>query len=213
MKTVNTSVFMVTNSNLKKGIPDVFTFVNSQADSIKKAGWKMHMGVVDDRTSVKGILRNIRKLRSEVVLVKPGLVHAQYGSVTAAISYFIRGKLPLVVSFCGDDILGTASPGIGWRLRSRASRFIGLWAARRANAIIVKSHNLFQALPNSLRAKATILPNGVDVDSFRPIDQREARIKLNWTQQGKVILFNPSWGVDQTRKNPALAKKNNRNSW
>lgn len=204
---LDASVFMVTNSNLKDGVPDLFTFVNSQADSIKKAGWKIHMGVVDDRTSVKGILRNIRKLRSEVVLVKPGLVHAQYGSVTAAISYFIRGKLPLVVSFCGDDLLGTPSPGLGWRLRSRAGRFIGLLTAMRANAIIIKSHNLFQALPGILRTKATILPNGVDIDFFRPIDQGEARTKLNWTQKGKVILFNPSWGEDQTRKNPALARK------
>ncbi|HBP86347.1 MAG TPA: glycosyltransferase [Nitrospirales bacterium] len=207
MKTVNASVFMVTNSNLKNGIPNVFTFVNSQARSIKKTGWKIFMGVVDDRTSIKGIVRNIRKLRSEVALESPGLIHAQYGSMTAAISYFIRGKLPLVVSFCGDDLLGTPAPGLGWRWRSRAGRFIGLWAARGANAIIVKSYNLFQALPDNLKTKAIILPNGVDVGFFRPIDQCEARAKLNWPQKGKIVLFNSSHGEDQIRKNLTLARK------
>ena len=201
------SVFMVTNANIKNGVPDINSFVRSQADSILSVGWEVFMGVVDDRTSVPGILRNIRRLRQQVAQMKPGLVHVQYGSVTAAVGNFIKGTLPLVVSFCGDDLLGTPTPGLAWRIRERVGRFIGLLGARRADAIIVKSNNLFQSLPSPLRDKAIILPNGVDTNFFRPMERSEARAKLGWSQRSQIVLFNPSRKEDQDRKNPTLARR------
>ena len=200
------SVFMVMNGTLKNGVPEVVTFVRSQADSIRKAGWEVSLGVVDDRTSVQGIFRNVRRLRQQIAQTRPGLVHAQYGSVTALVGYFIKGTLPLVVSFCGDDLLGTPSPGLAWRVRERAARLMGLWAARRAAASIVKSSTLFQTLPSSLRRNAMILPNGVDTSFFRPIDKGEARAQLGWRQEAKMVLFNPGRNEDQDRKNCSLAR-------
>ena len=98
---------MLVNGRRRDGALDIPNFVNSQAESLRQAGWEVVFGVVDDRTSIHGILRNVRRLRSEIAQVKPGLVHAQYGSVTSAVGYLIKGPLPLVISFCGDDLLGT----------------------------------------------------------------------------------------------------------
>jgi teichuronic acid biosynthesis glycosyltransferase TuaC len=203
---VKASVFMVVNSNFKDGAHEISSFVLSQAKSLRGSQWQTSFGIVDDRTSVRGILRNIGRLKEEIDRIKPGLVHAQYGSVIAAVANWIRGPLPLVVSFCGDDLLGTPMPGLTWRLRERGARFAGLWAARRAAAIVVKSDNLFQALPTSLRDRVIVLPNGVDVSWFKPMDRNNCRAKLGWDTQSKIVLFNASRNEDQCRKNPLLAR-------
>jgi teichuronic acid biosynthesis glycosyltransferase TuaC len=200
------SVFMVIAGNWKNGALAIPTFVNSQAESLRTAGWEVSLGVVENRTSIHRILQNVRRLRREVSRSRPGLVHAQYGSVTAGVANLIRGSLPLVVSFCGDDLLGTPNPGLRWRVRERCARAIGVWAARRSATLIVKSDNLLQALPASLRDKAVVLPNGVDTGWFRPIARDECRSRLGWSMQSKVVLFNTSENEERTRKNPSLAR-------
>jgi len=203
------SVFIVIGANWKDGAWATPAYVKSQAESLQNAGWTVHFGFVDDRTSLRGVIRNISRLRHEVLKAKPALVHAQYGSVTAAVANWIRGSLPLVVSFCGDDLLGTPSSGIVWRIRERCARRIGIYAGRRASTIIVKGQVLLQALPPDLQRKAIVLPNGVDTKMFRLMDRDECRARLGWNKKSKIILFDASWnGVseDQSRKNPGLAR-------
>jgi teichuronic acid biosynthesis glycosyltransferase TuaC len=200
------SVFMVVSGNWTDGALEISTFVKTQVESLRCAGWEVLLGVVDDRTSMRGTLRNIHRLRKQAAVTRPGLIHAQYGSVTAEVANLIKGSLPLVVSFCGDDLLGTPNPGFAWRVREKCARAIGLWAAMRAAAIIVKSNNLLQALPAKLRDKAVVLPNGVDTSWFRPITRDECRARLGWNKQSKVVLFNASRNDNQNSKNPALAR-------
>jgi teichuronic acid biosynthesis glycosyltransferase TuaC len=201
----STLVFMIVASTWKDRMPAIPTFVKSQVKSLRSAGCDVTLGLVDDRTSIHGVLQNLRRLRMEVSRSRPGLVHAQYGSVTAAVANLVRGSLPLVISFCGDDLLGTPSPGLRWRVRERCARVIGLWAARRSVTLIVKSDNLLQALPASLRDKAVVLPNGVDTEWFRPMPRDECRSRLGWNLRSKVVLFNASQNENQICKNPSLA--------
>ena len=110
------SVFMIVNSNLKDGTPKISSFVMSQAESLRSVEWRTFFGVVDDRTSIRGILRNIKRLKRDIPKIKPGLVHAQYGSVTAAVAHLIRGSLPLVALFAATIFWGhpfLASSGVG----------------------------------------------------------------------------------------------------
>ncbi len=173
---------------------------------MERAGWPVVFGLVDDRTSPSGVMRNAKKLEALTRRVEPSLVHAQYGSMTAALAAFVAGSLPLIVSFCGDDLLGTPIPTMKWRLRTRAARLLGLLAAARAGAIVVKSQNLFETLPSRLQHRAIILPNGVDTEWFRPLDHRACRLALGWDPEVKVVLFHASRGEDRWRKNPALAQ-------
>src|SRR3972149_2306778 len=200
------SVFMVTSGNWRDGLLEITTFVKSQAESLRCAGWDVFLGVVDDRISIRGIMRNFRALKKERTKVRPAVVHAQYGSVTAAIGNLIKGDLPLVVSFCGTDLLGTPQRGLRWRVREAGARQIGFWAARHAAAVIVKSNNLYEALPQSLRHKSNVLPNGVDINLFKPMARDECRDKLGWNKRSKVVLFNGSKDENQLCKNPSLAR-------
>jgi len=201
------SVFLVIGADRKNGSPNLPAVVNETVDVLRSVGWSVSVGVVDDRTSVLGILRNVRILRNEVAQTNPCIIHAQYGSVTSAVARLIAGSLPLVVSFRGDDLLGTPIPGVVWRVRERLAKCIGIWGACDASAIITVSENLWTALPGELKSKARILPFGVDINFFRPMDSDECRRKLGWDRKSKIILFNASSGTNQNVKNLALAQE------
>ena len=44
-------------------------------------------------------------------------------------------------------------------------------------------------LPRRVRARNTVLPNGVDTDLFRPIERGAARREVGWDVDGRVVLF------------------------
>ncbi len=203
-------VFMISAGEFIHGVPHTWTFVETQTRSLTDLGWAVTLSVVDNRTSICGIARNVRRLRSEVARSRAEVVHAQYGSVTAAVAHAARGALPLVISFCGDDLLGTPEPGVLWHLRSRASRSIGLMAACRAQSLVVKSRNLLVALPAPLRRRAEIIPNGVDEKVFAPLRRTDARFKLGWSESQPIVLFNVGTNVHnlvvRARKNLPLAQ-------
>jgi len=199
-------VLMLVPGELKDGAwKSSLPFVENQAESLRKVGWKVVLACIDDRTSVRGLRRNTRRLEGELSSWRPPIIHAQYGSVTAALASWIKGPVPLVVSFCGDDLLGTPNPGWRWRVREWCARRLGVFSADRASAIIVKSRNLFEALPVRLRGRATILPNGVDMEWFTPLDKASCRETLGWDHQARIVLFNGSQEEDRRRKNPTLA--------
>jgi teichuronic acid biosynthesis glycosyltransferase TuaC len=199
------NVFSISAGEFVAGVPRSWTFVETQIRSLADLGWSVTLSVVDDRTSLSGIARNVRRLRAEVARSEAEIVHAQYGSVTAAVADAARGTLPLVISFCGDDLLGTPEPGLLWRLRARTSRSVGLLAAWRAQSLVVKSRNLLDALPDPLRRRTEVIPSGVDEQIFLPLDRSEARARLGWSQSQPVVLFNAGTSPHTRVKNPSLA--------
>jgi teichuronic acid biosynthesis glycosyltransferase TuaC len=198
-------VLVVAPGDWQDGRPRVFPFVETQIASLREAGWDVRIGLVDDRTSPTGVARNIRRILGEARAFDPAVVHAQYGTVTAGVAAIVAGRRPLVVSFGGDDLLGTPVPGLLRSARSRLARDIGLAAARRARAIVVKSRNLLDALPPELRARAHVVPNGVDTRFFAPAPRAEARRALGWGDE-PVVLFNGSAGDNVNVKNRPLAE-------
>lgn len=201
-------VFLISAGEFIQGVPHTWTWAETQARSLSVLGWAVSLSVVDDRTSIRGIAQNVRRLRSEVARSGAEVVHAQYGTVTAMVADTVRGALPLVISFCGTDLLGTPEPGLRWCIRNQVSRLSGLVAAYRAQGLIVKSHNLLRALPPVLRSRAEIIPNGVDSTVFAPLNRADARSKLGWNEFQPVVLFNAGVGVSSYRsvKNLPLAQ-------
>ena len=121
------------------------------------------------------------------------LVHAQFGQsgLTA-----LPRRLPLVVTFRGDDLEGIIGESgryvpAGWLLR-----LISRTVARHADAAIVVSEHMKRHLPGSVDAH--VLPSGIDLDLFRPEPQDEARHRLGLRPGERLVLF---------VGNPELARK------
>jgi glycosyltransferase involved in cell wall biosynthesis len=185
-------------------VPHTYT---TQIEFLRRAGNDVKLFGVDDRTSLQGILRNIRELRQVIASFKPDLVVAYYGTVVGTISSQAAGKTPLVVTFRGSDLLGTSNPGWIWQLRDRSSRLLSLLTASYAVQIIVNGSGLLGNLPAHMRRKAHNIPNGINTEIFVPMLREEARRRLAWPLDEKVILFNAGVDSGQVVKNRPLAEE------
>ena len=150
------------------------------------------------------LLNKVLELRKRVK--QADIVHAQYGSLTAFLAFLgtLKQK-PLIISFGGSDLLGTAGKGFKWTMRNGITKKLGLLAAEKCSKIIVKSESLLMNLSEKLRQKAIVIPNGVDVNVFYPSSKNEARTRLGWKKHDYYVLFTPSRANNVLVKNLPLA--------
>jgi glycosyltransferase involved in cell wall biosynthesis len=95
----------------------------------------------------------------------------------------------LLVSYCGDDILGDASGDGSVPASSRVRSALIRAHASLCAATITKSQEMHDRLPARIRRKNTVLPNGVDTALFRPVPAAAARERLGWSPNERVALF------------------------
>jgi glycosyltransferase involved in cell wall biosynthesis len=125
------------------------------------------------------------------------VVHA-HGGETALFASFYR-RAPLLFSYLGDDLLGTPdAAGVVPRV-SRIRRGVVRQHSRLASWTITKSFEMAVALPKTVRMRNSVVPNGVDVDLFRPIDRAQAREELGWDANSRIALFAANPDVPRKR--------------
>jgi glycosyltransferase involved in cell wall biosynthesis len=152
-----------------------------QIESIRALGIDVDVLEVRGARKVK-YLQRLGTLRSMADGVD--LVHAHYGFC----GWLARSQRarPVVVSFMGDDLLGTpdATGRVGPLSRCvvRADR----WLAHRVDAVIVKSREMARVIAP---VSASVIPNGVDLQAFQPMDMREARARLRLSNARHYVLF------------------------
>jgi len=192
-------VLVVTNMYPSPRRPDWGAFVRSQVESLGALGVENVLYEIEGWKSWTHYARALAEVPRVARRAGVDLVHAHYGLSGAAASR-VRGH-PLVVSFCGDDLLGR--PDARGRITA-ASRWLARFshaAARRAEAVIVKTEEMRRALPEV--AGVEVIPNGVDFTRFAPRPRDEARAALGWAREGAVLLF--AGKPAEPRKNWPLA--------
>jgi glycosyltransferase involved in cell wall biosynthesis len=113
-----------------------------------------------------------------------------YGGILADLVTRNVDDRPVVVSFCGSDLLGERLSGSIRRWIAKYGVLASHRAARRAQGVVVKSKNLQNALPDSVdRSKVRIIPNGIDLERFKPLDRDECRERLGWKVKCFHVLF------------------------
>jgi glycosyltransferase involved in cell wall biosynthesis len=195
-------VLAVTNLYPTPDDPAYGAFVATQVQSLSRAGIDVDVEFVNGRHRTMDYLAAPLRIRR---LVRAGgfdVVHAHYG-LTGFLAAFQR--LPLVVTFYGDDLLGTPDRRGRVTLKSRLIRRLGVAAARRAAGLICMSEEMRQALPSAAdRARAHVIPNGVDTDRFCPGDKAAARARLGLDPGERLVLFPNTPG--EARKRLDLAE-------
>ncbi|ELZ10125.1 glycosyl transferase group 1 [Natrinema thermotolerans DSM 11552] len=98
------------------------------------------------------------------------LIHAHYG-LTAPLA--LAGlRTPIVLSLWGSDVHGPVAP-------------ISKAAAPFCDAVVVMSDRMREALGR----ECTVIPDGVDLERFRPEPQARAKARVGWDDEGRDILF------------------------
>jgi len=193
-------VFVVTNMYPSEARPHWGAFVRSQVESLAALGVENTVYEIEGWKSSTRYAQAMRELPVLANRAGAQLVHAHYG-LSGAAAVGVRA-LPLVVSFCGDDLLGR--PDAQGRITQRSRWLVSLsrLAARRADAVIVKSEEMRRSIPDV--RDVDVIPNGVDLSRFAPVPRDEARDRLGWPREGEVLLFAAS--PEEPRKNWPLAQ-------
>ncbi len=197
------NLFTIINGFERNGKVHISSFVKSQFNSLKDEFLNSELIIIQNNTDPISILGNIRNTRSKIK--SNSIIHAQYGTVTALISVLAKKGNPLIISFCGDDILGSARNTFRWQIRGLLGKKLSIFSCFFAKIIIAKSKNIANSIPKRFHNKVHIIPNGVERDVFYPTDKNEAQKQLGWDSEWKYVLFNPSRGNNTFIKNLPLA--------
>jgi len=170
--------------------PGTWAAVARQIDSIRSLGIEVDVLEIEGLRGIK-YLQALRRLSERSS--RANLIHAHYG-YCGWVSRLQRRK-PVVVSFMGSDLLGVADTTGRITASSRVVVEIDRRLARLVDAVIVKSREMAHVLRPVV---AHVIPNGVDLDAFQPLDRSAARDRLGWHDRKPRVLF-PG--------NPALPNK------
>jgi glycosyltransferase involved in cell wall biosynthesis len=191
-------VLFVNSANKKNRISP---FIVSQAESLRGNG--IHVDYFSlDKGGFKGYVLHAIKLRKLLKHEKYDVIHAHY-ALMGFISSYARRKEKLVVSLMGCDILGSyRSDGTLIWFDQIIVIFARLFSKLFWNHVILKSSNMIPKL--IMGTKYSVIPNGVNLELFKPGEKQLSRESLHLSMNKKYILFptNP----DRQEKNFPLAQ-------
>jgi glycosyltransferase involved in cell wall biosynthesis len=131
------------------------------------------------------LFKKIRRLK-----IKDGtIIHAQRPDMLVPF-VILKRKAPLICTLHGAhdlavfDKKGAAS--------GRVYRFLQWLAFRRANRLIAVdagTRDYYLRRYRWLAGKITVIPTGIDMDRFRPVENRALREPFGWNPSDKIILF------------------------
>jgi glycosyltransferase involved in cell wall biosynthesis len=177
-------VLVVANLWPTEADPSLGSFVKAQMESLRPLGVEFDVLFVNGRESRWNYLRGIWRVHKQLRAGRYDLIHAHFGlSGWVALWQF---RLPMVVSFMGDDVLGHPTRSGRITLSGHLLRISGFILARVVTSVIVKSRQMASTLR---MPSAHVIPNGVDLDLFRPMEQAEARKVLHLDPGKKYVLF------------------------
>jgi teichuronic acid biosynthesis glycosyltransferase TuaC len=153
-------------------------FVYDQAKAIQQADATIRFSYFFIQgQGIRGYLRNLQHLHTTIRDKKPNLIHAHVG--LAALLANMQRKVPVITTFHGSDI------------NLKSSRILS------GIANILSRKSIF--VSKQLRDKAwciwrsEIIPCGVDMDVFKPMNKEACREKLNLSPTAKYLLFSSSF--------------------
>lgn len=194
-------VLMVTGVYPTAQHPHAGTFLKSQVDSLIAAGIDVEVLHPKAGPSPLRYASALIQIWRKALSRRYDIIHGNYG--LWCLLCRLQWSMPVLVSYWGDDILGTVTANGGYSSKGntvvKISRKLCFWV----NAVIVKSAQMKQAAGGP-QQKIFVIPNGVNFTQFHPVARTEARAALGWQPDKYYVLFsnNPKIPV----KNFALAQ-------
>ena len=146
--------------------------VKNQGESLTEAGIEVVYFLV--HPGFTGYIMAIPRLRNATKGGQYDLVHAHYS--LSAFTATLAGCRPLIVSLMGSDIFMSGIARVMIRGLHR----------RRWSATVVKTRQMAEVLKIK---SAPVIPNGVDLDRFRPIPMDEARKQIGYPPDKKIVIL------------------------
>jgi len=147
-------------------------FITEQVNSLKSLGIEVDYILVDQKGLV-GYLKKRKDLLNKIKVYRPDIIHAHYG--LSGLLANLQKKAPVVTTYHGSDINN--------RMVFPFSRI----------CMMLSVYNIFVSAKNQkksgIKKNNLVIPCGVDLNLFVPINKEEAKNKLKLDKNKKYILF------------------------
>jgi glycosyltransferase involved in cell wall biosynthesis len=157
-----------------KSYNDLSSILRAQARSLKEQGVEVQLFCIEG-AGIKGYFNSLLSLRRLISNTQFDIYHAHY--YLSGIVSILAGARPLVVSLMGSDLISS----------SLSRSFINLFNRFFWDACIVKSSQMLRLLQTN--SHNYLIPNGVDINLFKPLDKAECMRKIGYNPSMKHILF------------------------
>jgi teichuronic acid biosynthesis glycosyltransferase TuaC len=196
-------ILAVTNIYPLPRAPGFPSYVEQQIKGLRQIGLDVSvMHVNRHEEGMKVYLGLPRQLKAEINRFQPDIVHAMYGGIIAERVTRIVKDRPTIITFHGSDLLGQHLDGSLRRVIAAYGVFASKRSARRADGIVAVSRVLQNALPREIvQTKVRIIPCGIDLERFKPLDRDECRRQLGWNTDCFHVLF-PSGPGNSVKRFP-----------
>jgi glycosyltransferase involved in cell wall biosynthesis len=193
-------VLVVTNLWPTPADPSYGGAIRAQMESLRPFGVDYEVVFVNGRQSLLNYLRGIFEVRRRVAAARYDLIYAHFG-LSGWVARF-QWKVPVVVKFMGDDVLGRFDGKGRMTLVGRIFQISSRVLARHIAAGIVLSEEMRRKLGVE---EAHLISVGVNLELFRPMDRAEARRTLGLDPLKKYVLF--PYGPDRAAKRLDLVQE------
>ncbi len=165
--------------------PSSFIFSKRQVNDVIRSGVECEIFYLNTKFGLVNYFRELLRFHKIIRNFNPDIIHAQYGTVTAFFSVLFHKK-PFVVTFQGSDINDTKDIN---PLRNKLGKWMSYYAARKARRVICVSEELYKRLKYG-KEKAVVVPSGIDINVFRPLETSNCKQQLNLDPDKNYIFFN-----------------------
>lgn len=140
-----------------------------------------------NKKGIWGYFKHVLLLRKFLHINKFNIIHAHYG-LCGIVALFARRDEKVIVSFMGDDLLGSSGAEGRLTLGSKLlAKINGFLSYRFYDYSIVKSEQMFHVLKKS--TNVSICSNGVSLDGFLPIDKSLAIKRTGFSGNDINLIF------------------------
>ena len=164
-------------------------FVKEQGDSLKEIGLDIDYFLIKGK-GITGYLKNYFNLNRLIKTNTYDIIHAHYG-LSGLLATF-QSHVPVVITFHGSDVN-----------LNRTNFYLSFVASRLSDENIFVHKSLSKKL-SLFSDQAEVIPCGVNLNLFKPIDKLASRDKLGLDHNYSYVLFSSSF--NNKIKNAALAK-------
>jgi teichuronic acid biosynthesis glycosyltransferase TuaC len=166
-------------------IDGISPLVLNQGKSLVKQGVEIDYFTINSKGLV-GYFCHILKLRKYLGNHSYDIIHAHYGlSGLVAITAKSK-KQKMIISFMGSDLLGNRSRNGKRTIFGNLIVKLNQRLALNTDFVIVKSNQMAMKVKCN---RKSIIPNGVNLTDFYPMDKSRALEKSGWNKDSKHIFF------------------------
>lgn len=165
---------------------EIAPFVTTQIESLRNQGCEIDVFGIKGKGGI-GYLSNFGKLKRCIRKNEYHLIHAHFG-LSGLLANFQR-NIPVITTFHGTDTY------------TFPNNILSIICSRLSSFNILTNHSQISHL--KIKKKFEILPCGIDLSIFKPMDKNSCRKKLGWKIDKKYVLFSSSFS--RPEKNAKLA--------